>query len=234
MVSRSYVRSRRPTREWMRICIPLVALFVVSLCAYGSVANAVEYKYAYRGAKMICSECRESYHSEIEEKRSGRRDKVLEAFRGYVVIDESLLPGGTLSNASFGWEYAYGNYWDHSNGGIVSRPLWLVDFDMNYRAHEPFADFNARFETNSEKEIVSWSLTFWSDWSPYDYYLLTFGDWLSYYGRIDEVRVEHVSRYPGQWNDVTAVPIPQALLPFLAGIALGVFGVLRRINSSPG
>jgi hypothetical protein len=204
------------------------AAFSLTISVQTLVAVASTYTYAFHGGALSCSNER-ACQSEADR---GIRDYVidgtsyLQPLEAILVIDESALPSKTLENATLRWgsDAAYSEItgrWD-----LYYYPNWLVSFETNYVDN---ADELARgifLQTDSNRRVTNFSAYLWTvGGSPFDYQLyFSSGLARAYICALCEDRRERYT-YDGWF---APVPLPPALLPFLAGLTLVGGGTALR------
>ncbi|SMF27381.1 hypothetical protein SAMN02745866_01735 [Alteromonadaceae bacterium Bs31] len=204
-------------------CSLLVFLLLVTLRS-----EALVYEYAYYGNTLYLDEAKNLEHGWGPIPDDYFFSKSYEGYKGKMRIDERLLPGGTLLNASISFyahavPYGATEEWIR-NGWALDSPLGILDdssrvdglllFDIHPFPGNVYSRIN--FSTDEQRNIVSWSSEFFNA-SP-DGGLSSnprFGDW--YYGYGGPVYFSE----PGTWKAPSLVPIPNSLLLFGSAGVLG-------------
>ncbi len=219
----------------MRGLIPLsgslmaTALAAAALCG-ASGAAASTHSFLFESEPLICVpfslSCENPVPLDLEEYADGT-GTTLKPLRARLVVDEALLPLGTIKNAKIAW------YSELLNPGIYLDPLpdWLVAFSTNYGGFAD-ADFaaNISFTTDAAGRIVDLDIFRWTVGGVPHEFTLSLREAGVSYACEDETEC---FEYAGSLASITAlIPAPATLLPFL--ISLGMFGghaFLRRGRS---
>lgn len=194
-----------------------VGLFLGSLLSIP--ASALIYEYQYIGNELVTTD--DYAGSSLPETYPG--------YNGIMKIDESLLVGGTLANASVSFYLLEDNY----GSGTISTPFGTLSSDsrvdglLDYTVATSLLDFPAvagtriSFRTNSSRRIISWNIAMLD--GPPD------GGITSFRGDDYVVSEEDYVRYlaaPGTWTSPKVVPLPPSLILSFSGMVF-MYGLMR-------
>ncbi len=199
-------------------------IFYLAFVAFN--VEALIYKYEYEGNTLNLV------------KGNGEYGDTVTGYSGSMLIDENLLPGGSLANTSVSflarstWGWGSGNeqelleegYAIETQIGVLlksSHVDGLVAFDIHPIPGEVEASIN--FTTDDNRNIISWFTSYTDGYNP-DGNTGSNGDWEVY-----EWGDEYYAP-PGIWSAPAVVPIPGTLwLLSTAGLAI-IFGIRQRFR----
>jgi hypothetical protein len=198
---------------------------VVALCLMPGLAAGATYHYSIRSGAIPCTLAPEPVPGYEHQYRDCSQIAPLEPLEITFSIREALLPGGSLANAELEW----------APERLSDEPLpaWLDSPDLTDEYDT--TPWHARFylRTGPNREVLALSMAY--------VYIGELGWYLSYHDGVIWARWDdgcerqfECLRYEGESNGEptlvsTPVPLPAAVLPFLAGLlALSGLSALRR------
>ncbi len=175
-------------------------------------ASALAFTYTYQGNELVQSETEEF-------------DPTWPAFHGTMVLEEDLVPGGSLRNATISFEFGTGVppgdlctiepfIWPVSCDSEING---LVDFSLDTDLSNILTYFT--FTTDADRRIVSWSGSVLGG-PPDAGSSSENGDFITI---SDPFTVYEAP--PGTWSGPAPIPLPGAAGLLAAGLAL--LGALR-------